>query len=72
MWNPREGNAMKVEEVAIWLYNKFCQHIIRKALFENKLRRAPWSTLDQESRDGWMKFAEEHKQIFHAGDSADT
>jgi len=58
---------MDREELAKWLFYGYRTHVLR-----GMLTPIDWEDIKESAREDWRRFAEVHKQIFHAGDSADT
>jgi hypothetical protein len=63
---------MNTEEVADWLYRGYMKYILGLEFHDQLTYIILPLSLYEETKAKWLRFAEEHKQVFHAGDMGDT
>lgn len=57
---------MKVEDLAMWLFFGYREHVIR-----GQLTPVEWEDIAQSARDDWTNFAKVHSKVFRVRESVE-
>ena len=58
---------MKVEDLGMWLFYGYREHVIR-----GQLTPVEWENIAQSARDDWTNFAKVHSKVFRVRESVEV